>query len=420
MTRSQRLYLFLAVLGLSLGVWVAAVTIPHSFQAGDVIRADEVNQNFTALNDGKQERITGTCAPGFSIRVVNADGSVDCEQDDGAAGGSFWGLSGNPGTNPAGNFVGTTDAQPLVFRVNGSEALRIGTGGNVGIGTTSPQVALDVVGQASFDLGTGSINVSTPGGWPGVIAYSNNGHRRDVIVDDIGFRILTGSSAAAPGAENGITIDEDGYVGVNTGYPDGRLDIDFGATGSIVAGTPIGNGPGWILYGPNGHRRDIVGAGAYVYIGASAGTGSAPPTLVVSEDGRVGIGLAGVAPGNILQVAQNSATDPIADNWLTYSSIRYKEDVQELTLEEYRDALQQLLDTRVVHFRYRGQDDLAKLKMGVIVEEAPTQLLAEGNDDAIAMGDYVSMLHAALKAQQAMIDAQQAQIDALTARLSDR
>ncbi len=419
MTRSQRLYLFLAVLGLSLGVWVAAVTIPHSFQAGDVIRADEVNQNFTALNDGKQERITGTCAPGFSIRVVNADGSVDCEQDDGAAGGSFWGLSGNPGTNPAGNFVGTTDAQPLVFRVNGSEALRIGTGGNVGIGTTSPQVALDVVGQASFDLGTGSINVSTPGGWPGVIAYSNNGHRRDVIVDDIGFRILTGTSAAAPGAENGITIDEDGYVGVNTGYPDARLDVDLGASGSVLTGTP-GGWPGFILYTANGHRRDIVADATALYLGASASASAAPSTLVISEDGRVGIGLPGTDPTNIFQIGQNSPTDPIADNWLTYSSIRYKEDVQELTIEEYRDALRQLLDTRVVHFRYRGQDDLAKLKMGVIVEEAPAQLLAEGNDDAIAMGDYVSMLHAALKAQQAMIDAQQAQIDALTARLSDR
>lgn len=420
MTRSQRLYLFLAVLALSLGVWVVAVTIPHTFQAGDVIRADEVNQNFTALNDGKQERITGTCAPGFSIRVVNADGTVECEQDDGAAGASFWGLSGNPGTNPATDFVGTTDAQPLAFRVNGSEALRIDPAGRVGIGTSAPQVALDVVGLASFDVGTGTINVSTPGGWPGIIAYATSGHRRDIIVDDIGFRLLTSASASAPGAVNGITVNEDGYVGVNTGYPDGRLDVDFGATGSIVAGTPIGNGPGWLLYAPNGHRRDIVGDNTAVTIGASTGSGAAPATLIVSEEGRVGIGLGASNPSTILQVAQNSATDPIADNWTTYSSIRYKEDVRELTLEEYQQALRQLLDTRVVHYRYLGQDAIAKEKIGVIVEEAPAQLIAEGADDAIAMGDYVSMLHAALKAQQAMIDAQQQQIDALTARLDAR
>lgn len=33
-----------------------------------------------------------------------------------------WGLTGNAGTNPATNFLGTTDAQPLVIKVNGTRA----------------------------------------------------------------------------------------------------------------------------------------------------------------------------------------------------------------------------------------------------------------------------------------------------------
>ena len=36
-----------------------------------------------------------------------------------------WDLSGNSGTNPASNFLGTTDNQPLVIRTNGAEAMRI-------------------------------------------------------------------------------------------------------------------------------------------------------------------------------------------------------------------------------------------------------------------------------------------------------
>jgi hypothetical protein len=36
-----------------------------------------------------------------------------------------WDLTGNSGTNPATDFLGTTDNQPLVIRTNGAEALRI-------------------------------------------------------------------------------------------------------------------------------------------------------------------------------------------------------------------------------------------------------------------------------------------------------
>lgn len=420
MSRHHRLYLFLAVLGLSFGVWVAAVTLPHLFKAGDVIVAEEVNDNFDALNVGKQERVTGACPPGFAIRVVNEDGSVECEQDDGAPGSASWALVGNPGTDPAVNFVGTTDAAPLAFRVDGTEWMRIQPNGQVQVGPAATDVAFAVTGRASFDLGTGSLSISTPGGWPGIIAFSNNGNRRDVIIDDIGVRILVGDSASAPGAVNGITINEQGHVGLLTGYPDGALDIDFGATGSIVAGTPIGNGPGWIIYRPNGHRRDIVGDSTALYLGASAGTGAANATLIVSEEGRVGIGLDGANPTTILQVLQNSPTDPIADAWNTYSSAQYKQDVQELTPEQYDEALQQLLDTAVVTYRFVGQGDDAKAKMGVIVENAPAQLVAEGSEDAVSLGDYVAMLHAALKAQQGVIEELRTQIEALQQQLNGR
>src|SRR5215207_8795453 len=49
-----------------------------------------------------------------------------------------WDTRGNDRTNPANDFLGTTDNQPLAIRTNGTEALRVGTTGNVGIGTTEP------------------------------------------------------------------------------------------------------------------------------------------------------------------------------------------------------------------------------------------------------------------------------------------
>src|ERR1043165_7334480 len=38
---------------------------------------------------------------------------------------SYWNLTGNTGTNPATNFVGTTDNKDLVFRTNNTERMRI-------------------------------------------------------------------------------------------------------------------------------------------------------------------------------------------------------------------------------------------------------------------------------------------------------
>jgi len=89
----------------------------------------------------------------------------------------------------------------------------------LGIGTSNPENELHVSGRARFDLGTGQIHVSTPGGWPGIITYSKNGHRRDIIVDDNGLRFLAGPSSSPAPENNGIRIREDGNVGIGTDSP---------------------------------------------------------------------------------------------------------------------------------------------------------------------------------------------------------
>lgn len=50
-----------------------------------------------------------------------------------AAGASGWALAGNAGTNPATNFIGTTDSQPLNFRTNNNNRLSISNIGKVTI-----------------------------------------------------------------------------------------------------------------------------------------------------------------------------------------------------------------------------------------------------------------------------------------------
>lgn len=67
---------------------------------------------------------------------------------------SGWLLLGNAGTNPATNFVGTTDNQPVVIRTNNTEKVRILANGNVGIGLPNPAYNLEINGTFGYGNGT--------------------------------------------------------------------------------------------------------------------------------------------------------------------------------------------------------------------------------------------------------------------------
>jgi hypothetical protein len=58
-----------------------------------------------------------------------------------------WQLSGNTSTNPAIDFLGTTDNQDLSFRTNNTIRMQLESTGELGIGTTSPSSWLHVLSR---------------------------------------------------------------------------------------------------------------------------------------------------------------------------------------------------------------------------------------------------------------------------------
>ena len=78
---------------------------------------------FSVVTSTIQQRVTGVCGSGFAVRQVNADGSVACEPMPGNT--QFWSLTGNAGTVPGVNFLGTTDNVSLTLIVSGTPVLRI-------------------------------------------------------------------------------------------------------------------------------------------------------------------------------------------------------------------------------------------------------------------------------------------------------
>src|SRR6266498_727466 len=160
--------------------------------------------------------------------------------------GQSWGLTGNSGTNPPTNFLGTKDSKALVFKTNNTERMRINpTGnGNVGIGMTNPVQRLDV---------NGNINLGK-----GFSLFMEN--HRVLRVDSVKANVFLGNSAGAKNtglsntatgsyalssANSGSNNSAFGYTALNsntTGYSNtaiGTFALSLNTTGNM--NTAIGS-----------------------------------------------------------------------------------------------------------------------------------------------------------------------------------
>jgi hypothetical protein len=178
-----------------------------------------------------------------------------------------WSLTGNAGTSPTSNFIGTTDSQDWVVKTNNTERMRVTSAGNVGIGTSSPTEKLEILNgninltSPTFDAnslyGPGRVEL-----YRGLNAFSphTNGYIdfKDTVTDDYDFRIYySNPSALAPSGglvfrsgpdasfNNRMTILNNGNVGIGTSSPLYKLStVDDGLGVTMPFGiTDIANNP---------------------------------------------------------------------------------------------------------------------------------------------------------------------------------
>ena len=193
--------------------------------------------------DGKEWKNLGVSAGSSSVADANN-----------------WGLQGN-NVNPAFEYIGTTNNQPIIFRTNTAnntvfnERMRIGSDGKIGIGTGSPSELLEVAGNIKGNIMSASARTYLVGKdgagyhWfasSPTIAEPNNimmGIRRDPVTEFVTDLFL------APGGNFALSLASTGKVKVgNVATPDGYNLFVQGGIMTEKIKVAVASSPEWADY----------------------------------------------------------------------------------------------------------------------------------------------------------------------------
>lgn len=190
---------------------------------------------------------------------------------------SGWSLTGNTGTSPDTNFVGTTDQQPLVFKVNNQEAARIepaATTPNINLGSSINKFYGDISGaiigggNPSANQGANVVNSS----WTVVGGgYSNSARAEGAVVAGGMLNTTLGKNATIGGGKLNYANGGTSTIGGGSSNSVSNQDATIGGGDSNKASgahSVIGGGFGNTVKSNNGS----VGGGSYNMVTGVAAT----------------------------------------------------------------------------------------------------------------------------------------------------
>jgi trimeric autotransporter adhesin len=160
-------------------------------------------------------------ADGSSGQVLTTNGSATLSWTSAS---NDWTLTGNGSTNASTNFIGTTNAVDFVTRTNNTERMRILSGGNVGINTTTPGSTLDVKGTLRLSGSTSGYVGFAPAAAAGSTTYTLP------TADGSSGQVLTTNGSATlswTSASNDWTLTGNGSTNASTNFIGTTNAVDF-------------------------------------------------------------------------------------------------------------------------------------------------------------------------------------------------
>lgn len=278
--------------------------------------------------------------------------------------------------------------------------------GNVGINHNmadgAPSQPLVIGDNVSDNLYGDYITVNCRGieGLSGIVLGESSNLYGGMYYDEYGG-VLT--LVTAFGALYSTMTFTDGRLGIGTSVPQVRLDVRSSGSSD---GIRITSSDADQLFRV---RESTIGSCEASVSDESGNTGV---MLRGSGDsyfigGEVGIGT--YLPGRILQIVQNSTTDPLADAWTTYSSRRWKENIRPIS--HGLDKVERLCGVEY-DWKADGKHDIGLIaeEVGEVVPEVVAY--EENGVDAVSL-DYarlVALLIEAVKELNQKVAVQEAVI----------
>jgi len=285
----------------------------------------------TLYVDSANNRVgVGTVSPSFGFEYVNSSPILQIKDSNSTGNAAnpyvrmvdsadtFMGAVGFASAATGEFYVLNASANPISFYTNNTEAMRIDSSGNVGIGTSSPTASLEISGtDDANNLIVGHNNTDFA-----IYTDSTIGEIRLKAEDGSGsnfakfMSFYTQPSGSA--AEEQMRITSAGKVGINTTDPTGKLEINgsdnalfamrtTGDTASQVMGTQYLNNSGAVTAqtfatgdSSSSSVFRIKAIGSIDLIGGDIGVTGAGPDLRIASDGNVGIGVS--SPQELLHI----------------------------------------------------------------------------------------------------------------------
>jgi len=402
---------------------------------GDISFYDDTGTSQALFWDASAERLgIGTTSPqtSLSIETSGTQDVVSPVVTGQTAGVTYGGLY--TVRDGAGDQRGL-DLKVYTANVGLNTAMRIDSSGNVGIGTDSPSVALDVNGdyQGAGNIITSSGFIRSPDGSAGTPSIQPG-----VDADTGFFRPTTNNIGFSTGGSEAMRIDASGNVGIGTDSPSNALDITR-ASGTKTAirllqtgyeswevGIPAGNTA--LTFANSGTERMRLDSSGNLLVGTTNtdptfnrvdGINISNQDAIFSRGGAAwdlgrnstsGVHIAFYTDNGSARVsAGNISSDGSTTSYTTSSDARLKDVTGEAR------GLEVINELNPVAYNWKAD---GKADEGLIAQEVQEIVpnAVSGSEEEMYQMDYSKLvvhLVKAVKEQQAQIDALQSEINLL-------
>jgi len=229
----------------------------------------------------------GTTSPAEKLHVYGTGNQIIKIENSGTYL-MYLGLVSNEG------YIGSSNATPLTFYTNNVSRMYITTGGNVGIGTTSPAAKLHTVGEGIVDIVQSSNTVSYTQYYTSSTGASSTSDGLTVGLNGLdGYVFLREAANLILGTSDTerLRITAAGNVGIGTTSPQDKLTVK-GATNYNLNLGLLGGYSGIYVYNDassayNHLRIDASPLLLNSYSGGNVGIGTASPAEKLHVSGKI-------------------------------------------------------------------------------------------------------------------------------------